>query len=150
MKNNEVMSKKTADRDFVKIYRRYFSKYAALVKDNPRAFIVLWFLIQMMDGNNMICMSMGLISKYVALTRQSVSKYLSYLEERGWIQQFMQGRNRVYVINDMVAYTSYLINHKNCPFTNTLQFEYAYESAPEWIIKKSANKRFIKTITEKE
>lgn len=98
---------RTADRDFVKIYRDYMRALADLGMENPGALTVFLFLTKNMDGTNAIAISMETIAGFVKMSRQTVSKHLKYLASKGWIKRIGMGTLTVYAVNDCVAWTSY-------------------------------------------
>ena len=153
MTSNDKKMVKVSDKDFIKLYRNYIANIAELGRQSPGALCVFLFLIRNMDGNNAIGITMEAISEYVNLSRQTVSKHLRYLEENGWIQSFRICRNKIYVVNDSIAWTSYGVQRSNCLFNNTLQLERMYMQGDPWdtkILAKRSHTRFIEKRERKE
>ena len=82
----------------------------------PTAHAVLYFLIDQMDNYNAVMCSHTVIMEVLGVSRQTVSKAITVLKDRGFIAVYKSGTSNVYTINDNVFWKSWGKNRKYCKF----------------------------------
>lgn len=109
------------NRDFVQIYRSFMDEIALLGRENQVALELFMFISKHMDNNNALCVSMKALEELLGYSRQTLSKAVKHLKEKGWLCVLKSGSTNIYIINPDVAWTSYDGQKKYCKFqTNVI------------------------------
>ena len=69
-----------------------------------------------MDNYNAVMCSHTVIMEVLGVSRQTVSKAITVLKDRGFIAVYKSGTSNVYTINDNVFWKSWGKNRKYCKF----------------------------------
>ncbi|MDQ6961330.1 MAG: replication/maintenance protein RepL [Mariprofundaceae bacterium] len=75
-----------------------------LTKANAMAANVFYFLMKYMDTDNCLVVSMHTISLSVGVSRQTISKSVSYLKKHQYIAVFKSGTSNVYTLNSNIVW----------------------------------------------
>lgn len=109
------------NKDFVQIYRSFMDEIALLGRENQVALEVFMFISKHMDYNNALCVSMKALEEILGYSRQTLSKAVKHLKEKGWLCVMKSGSTNIYIINPDVAWTAYNDDKEYCKFqTNVI------------------------------
>lgn len=115
--NNE---KNRQNRDFVQFYRPFMDEIAELGAENPVALKIFMFISKNMDNNNSLCVSMNALVEILGYSRQTLSKGIKYLKEKGWVCVLKSGTSNIYILNPDIVWTSYDGQKQYCKFQTNI------------------------------
>lgn len=104
------------NKNFVMFYRNFMDEIANMAGENITAYRLFMLLCKHMDGGNALIISMTALTELMGLSRQTISKAVKYLSNKGWICVMKSGTSNVYVVNPEVAWTSYASQKASCKF----------------------------------
>ena len=111
----------TKNSNFVQFYRDYLDDITALGDENYVAFKVFMFIAKHMDPNNSLCVSMKALQELLGYSRQTLSKAVKYLKDKGWLCVLKSGTTNIYVMNPEIVWTSWGNHKQYCKFqTNVI------------------------------
>lgn len=148
-------SRNRQNRNFVQFYRPFMDEISELGSENYVAFKIFFFLVKHMDGNNALCVSMKAMQEILGYSRQTLSKAVKYLKEKGWLCVMKSGTANIYIINPDIAWTSYDNQKAYCKFqTNVIvvpeeNAEYLHNSQSNFKCK-HIDEDFINSVREKK
>lgn len=86
------------------------------LKENPKALELLLFLFEKMDNYNAVMCSYKVFEEVLGVSRQTASKAVAYLKEKGFVYIYKSGTSNVYVANNNLVWNSWGTNMKYCQF----------------------------------
>lgn len=92
--------------EFTQVYNRHWKTIRAITKQNPAALGLFTLLIENMSNTNSVVISIETIAEILECSRMSVSRYVKYLREHGFIEVIKSGTSNVYHINGAIAWKS--------------------------------------------
>lgn len=95
----DALLKKDAGARFTKVYQGGFERILTLVDNDPSALKIWAFLVKHAERNNVVVCSMKVLEDELGLTRQTISKKVKYLVERGAMRLGKIGTANVYILN---------------------------------------------------
>ena len=109
------------------IHKSHFNKWAQLNLEqtgklmnlalkHPKAHAILYFLIDQMDEYNAVMCSYQVLQEYLNTSRQTLSKNIKVLKDKGFIAVLKSGTSNVYAVNDSVYWKSWGNNRKYSKF----------------------------------
>jgi len=114
-----------------------------LLKENATAYRVFKFLIHNMDKTNAIIVSQKTMQEFLGLSRQTISKSVNYLKDKGFIDIFKTGTSNVYAINDDIVWKT----HGNKTHFSKFKANVVIGSSEqEKEVEKKINQEFFKKI----
>lgn len=114
-------NKNRENRDFVQFYRPFMDQISELASQNALAFKLFMFLTKHMDNNNALCVSMKSLQELLGYSRQTISKAVKYLKDKGWLCVLKSGTTNIYILNPQIVWTSYDSQKSYCKFqTNVI------------------------------
>ena len=123
-KNNNDKSDKPENRqnkNFVQFYRPFMDEIAELGTKNPVALKLFMFITKHMDYNNSLGVSMKALQEILGYSRQTLSKAVKYLKDKGWLCVLKSGTMNIYILNPQIVWTSYDGQKQWCKFqTNVI------------------------------
>lgn len=96
--------------------REHSDKMIWLATNHPKAHGILLFLLDQMDNYNAIICSSQVLQEALGISRTTVFRALTILNEKGFIATYKSGTSNVYVVNDDLAWSSWGDNRKYCKF----------------------------------
>lgn len=142
------------NRDFVQMYRPFMDEIGELGADNPVALKIFMFIAKHMDNNNALCVSMKALQEILGYSRQTLSKAVKHLKEKGWLCVLKSGTTNIYILNPEVVWTSYDSQKTYCKFqTNVIvtpseNAEYLKNTKASFKYK-HIDEKFIESVQEK-
>ena len=116
MSENIENSNSRENKNFVMFYRDFMDEVADMAGENITAYRLFMLLCKHMDGGNALIISMTALTELMGLSRQTISKAVKYLSNKGWICVMKSGTSNVYIVNPQVAWTSYASQKSACKF----------------------------------
>lgn len=87
-----------------------------LVRNSPKAHLVLLFLLEQMDGYNAVMCSYQVFCDALDIGRTTASQAVKTLKEKGFIAVLKSGTSNVYIVNNDLAWKSWGKNKQYCKF----------------------------------
>ncbi len=107
--------------NFIQVYRDFIDDIAKLGKENRIAQELFLFLAKHMDNNNALCISMKALEEILGYSRQTLSRSVKYLKEKGWLCVLKSGTSNIYILNPEIVWTAYASQKVYCKFqTNVI------------------------------
>lgn len=122
------------NKDFIQFYRSFLDEIAELGSENIAAFKLFMFITKHMDNNNALCVSMKSLQELLGYSRQTLSKAVKYLKEKGWLCTLKSGTTNIYILNPKIVWTSYDSQKTYCKFQTNV------------IVTPSENAEYLKNI----
>lgn len=108
------------NRGFVQIYEAHMSSFRAIIRENPTAAEIFYFLVEHMDRSNSVACSYTVLEELVDRKRTTIWKAIRFLKERNYIEVSKMGNCNVYHINANLAWKSYANGRKYAKFRATV------------------------------
>lgn len=89
---------------FVQVSKMYISEMKDLARHAPAAHTVLWTLIQEMNKQNSIMISIPSIAKLTHMSAPTVKRAIALLREQQWMEVLKIGTSNVYRVNASVVW----------------------------------------------
>lgn len=119
--NKETQDKSRQNKNFVQFYRPFMDEIGIMGKENFVALQLFLFITKHMDNNNALGVSMMALHEILGYSRQSLSKAVKYLKEKGWLCVIKSGTTNIYILNPSIVWTSYDGQKQYCKFqTNVI------------------------------
>lgn len=111
MSGNEVVTQfqhqPQRDRaEFVQVYRSQMKALRTLTLEAPAAAAVLWILLERCNDRNALIASTRTLCQIVGRSRATVTRALTMLRDRNYIEVLKTGNTNVLVINKRVAWST--------------------------------------------
>ena len=108
------------NRKFVQIYEDHMTAFRQIIRENPTAAEIFYFITQNMDRTNSLACSYTVLEEVVEKGRTTVWKAVKYLKDKNFIDVSKMGNCNVYHINANVAWKSYANGKKYAKFRATV------------------------------
>lgn len=115
-KEQQKREKQSPFKKWYQINKEHTKELIWLAGKHPKAYAVLLFLLDQMDSYNAVMCSSQVFQEIIGVSRQTVSKAISILKEKGYIAVLKSGSANVYVVNKEIAWNSWGSNTKYCRF----------------------------------
>lgn len=92
--------------DFVMLFRTSMPATRDLAIKEPKAFALLWFLIEQMDRENALIISKEALAELLNCSVRTITRQLSVLKDSNFITVVKSGVSNVYLVNASVAWTA--------------------------------------------
>lgn len=125
--------------DFVQVYRNNMKAFRKIIRDNPTAAELFYFLVEHMDRNNSLVCSSRVLEEALGKSKTTIWRSVAYLKERSFIETSKMGSCNVYHINASISWSSWANNRKYAKFNAIVLIS---ESEQEDLI----NKTFVKEL----
>lgn len=93
--------------DFTMLYNKNIDAIRELGKENANALSLFLFLIQQMDQENTLIVSMTTLSEIFNVSRVTIDKRVRVLKEHNFINVYKSGNTNVYAINAEIAWKTW-------------------------------------------
>ncbi len=93
--------------DFTMLYNKNIDAIRELGKENANALSLFLFLIEKMDQENTLIVSMTTLSEIFSVSRVTIDKRVRVLKERNFIDVYKSGNTNVYAINAEIAWKTW-------------------------------------------
>lgn len=87
-----------------------------LANNYPKAQVILLFLLEHMDDYNAVMCSYRVFQDAFSISKNTVTRNLNVLKEKGFIVIMKSGSSNVYIVNKNLAWSSWGNNLKYCKF----------------------------------
>jgi len=87
-----------------------------LATNHPKAQVILLFLLEQMDNYNAVMCSYQVFQDALSISKQTITRGIKTLKEKGFIVVMKSGTSNVYIVNDNLAWSSWGKNRKYCKF----------------------------------
>ena len=104
----EKLPEKAPSGQWVQTERAAHEAWAALMRENPSAAMLMHLLVARVGQNNAVVVSQKNLGELMGKSRDTVKRALATLKDRHWIEIRQIGQNgtvNAYIINDRVAWT---------------------------------------------
>jgi hypothetical protein len=99
-KKNTESPKKRGNKPFFQVYKgASFEFLKEKMNKNPKAMSVWWELVGLMDNQGAVMISQPALAKFFGKSRQTISTWISWLDDEDLISIFKIGTANVYAIN---------------------------------------------------
>jgi hypothetical protein len=115
---------KKGNNQFFQFYKHNFKIMQQIVKDNPNAMRLFFWLVDNMDSNNSIVVSQDTLAKYLDCSRSSVINWANYLREKQVIEILKTGGSNVYAINADIVWCDLAENKRFAKFEAKVFIDY--------------------------
>lgn len=134
--------------NFYQFNRDHTKEVIWLATHQPKAQVVLLFLLDQMDNYNAVVCSYQVLQEALGMSRATVARAVKTLKERGFITVYKSGGTNVYAVNKNLAWSSWGKNYKYAKFDAKIIIS---ESEQEKLdIKVGSERQKIITVTPKE
>jgi len=102
------LPEKAPSGQWVQTERAAHEAWAALMRENPSAAMLMHLLVARVGQNNAVVISQKNLGELMGKSRDTVKRALATLKDRNWIEVRQIGQNgtvNAYVINDRVAWS---------------------------------------------
>ena len=99
-------TKKQDPAQFVQLYRSAMRAIRQLALEAPAAHAVLYVLLERMNQRNALIASISTLAKITGKSRATITRSLSELRKRNYIETLRAGNLSVIVVNSRVAWTT--------------------------------------------
>jgi len=93
--------------NFVQIYRDHMTELRWLMINHPLASSVLFYILEKMDGKNVLACSYKVLEEYFNKSNSTLHRAVKILKENGFLTVAKMGTSNVYIVNTDIAWTSY-------------------------------------------
>lgn len=93
--------------NFVMLFRNEISSLVVLQKEDPKAGALLMFLMQHMDRDNALIVSIETIAEFMEWSKPTVNRKIKVLKDKNFISTARTGNSNVYFVNANIAWTTY-------------------------------------------
>lgn len=87
---------------FVQVSKMYIAEMNQLAKHAPTAHTLLWMLVQEMNKQNSVMISVPSMAKILGMSPATVKRAISLLREQQWLEVLKIGTGNVYRVNSSV------------------------------------------------
>lgn len=106
-----------------------------LMRTNPKAYIVLQFMFEQMDGYNALIASYQVFQEALNMSSATVARAIKVLKEHNFVQVLKSGTSNVYTVNKTIAWKSWGNNYKYCDFDAKIILTEAEQEKREMVWK---------------
>lgn len=93
--------------NFVMLFKSEISSIVQIQKDDPKAGALFMFLLEHMDKDNALIVSLEAMSEILGWGKATVSRKVKYLKDKNFITTQRTGNSSVYFVNANIAWTTY-------------------------------------------
>lgn len=121
---------------FIQLAESNIDSVRALVQTNPVAAEVFLFLSQYMNRKNAVVCSSKVLEEVTNKSRPTVSRAISVLKTKGFINVLKSGQTNVYILNPHVVWKAWRNQKGYCEFEGPILLSKSENRDIEEIIKK--------------
>jgi len=103
----ELANKKSSYQKWAQLNLDYTRELMDLSLKNGLSHALLYFLVEQMDELNAVMVSSKVLEEYTGKSRQTISRALKVLKDKGFIAVYKSGSSNVYSINDKIYWKTY-------------------------------------------
>lgn len=117
LKNQEKKENSSPFTKWTQLNNEHTKDLMTLAVKYPRAHAVLYFLVDQMDNQNAIIVSINTLAELMGVSRQTVSNSIKILKDTNFIEVHKSGSSNVYSVNNSVFWKSHQKNRKYAKFS---------------------------------
>lgn len=117
LKNQEKKENSSPFTKWTQLNNEHTKDLMTLAVKYPRAHAVLYFLVDQMDNQNAIIVSINALSELMQVSRQTISNSIKILKDTNFIDVHKSGSSNVYSVNNSVFWKSHQKNRKYAKFS---------------------------------
>ena len=95
------------NQNFVMLFRNEISSIVNLQKEDAKAGVLFMFLLEHMDRENALIVSIETISELLEWSRPTVCRKIKFLKEKNFITTARTGNSSIYFVNANIAWSTY-------------------------------------------
>lgn len=109
-----------ANNDFVQIYRKPMRSFRKIIRENPVAAEIFYFLLEHMDRGNSLACSHSTLQEVTGMSKSTITRAVKFLRDEQHISVSKMGNCNVYHINADIAWTTWGNGKKYAKFNATI------------------------------
>lgn len=117
LKNQDKKENSSPFTKWTQLNNEHTKDLMTLAVKYPRAHAVLYFLVDQMDNQNAIIVSINTLAELMGVSRQTVSNSIKILKDTNFIEVHKSGSSNVYSVNNSVFWKSHQKNRKYAKFS---------------------------------
>lgn len=95
------------NQNFVMLFRNEISSIVNLQKEDAKAGVLFMFLLEHMDRENALIVSIETIAELLKWSRPTVCRKIKFLKEKNFITTVRTGNSSIYFVNANIAWSTY-------------------------------------------
>ncbi len=135
------------NQNFVMLFRNEISSIVNLQKEDAKAGVLFMFLLEHMDRENALIVSIETISELLEWSRPTVCRKIKFLKEKNFITTARTGNSSIYFVNANIAWSTYGNKKEYAKFKASVLIS---KSEQEYRIKASKFKQLDLLETKKD
>ena len=120
--------------NFVMFFRKHAPEIDALLKENPVAYRLFYFIANNMNHYNALVASYQVFMEALDISKATTYRSIKLLQEKGLLEIKKSGSSNIYILNQEIVWTSWANNKQYCEFTGKIML--AKSENPNYIYKK--------------
>jgi len=93
--------------NFVMLFKSEISSIVQIQKDDPKAGALFMMLLEHMDKDNALIVSLDTLAELMEWGKATVSRKVKYLKDKNFITTQRTGNSSIYFVNANIAWTTY-------------------------------------------
>lgn len=122
MSETTSQERKSPFTSFYQMNAEHTKDLMRLANEQPKAHVVLYFLMQQMNNINAVVCSFRVLSEALDMSERTAKRAVKYLKDNGFIDIYKSGQTNIYAINKHVVWKSWGTNYKYAEFEATVLF----------------------------
>jgi len=106
-REKEIAEETKKNSNFIQLYRDNLPELRWLMSNYAFASSVLFFILEFMDGKNVLACPNTVMMEYFSKSKSSILRAIKVLDDNGFLTVMKLGTTNVYIVNTQVAWTSY-------------------------------------------
>lgn len=106
--------------NFVMMYRDHMPELRWLMQKSGIASSILNFIMEHMDGKNALSCSYTVFMDYFNVSKDTIRRSIKLLNDNGFIDILKSGTSNVYLVNYLIAWSSWDNQKKYCKFDGNI------------------------------
>jgi len=116
----EGEERRDSNADFIQLYRAPMKAFRRIIRQNPVAAEIFYFLLEHMDYGNSLACSYAVLEEVTGTSKTTVWRAVKFLKEEQYVTVSRMGNCNVYHINATVAWTTWGNGKKYAKFNATI------------------------------
>lgn len=120
MEEIEREAQADANTGFVQLYRKPMRSFRKIIRGNPVAAEIFYFLLEHMDRGNSLACSYATLQEITGTSKSTITRAIKFLKKEQHLSVSKMGNCNVYHINADVAWTTWGNGKKYAKFNATI------------------------------
>lgn len=131
---NTLLEEKGRNDNFIMFFRKHSPEIDLLLKENPIAYRLFYFIANNMDNYNALIASYQVFMDALEISKATTYRCIKLLQEKGFLEIKKTGTSNVYILNQDIVWTSWANNKQYCEFTGKIML--AKSENPDYTYRK--------------